>query len=305
MIPPVPQQGAPRRTPSSPQSRLLGLFGARHLSPSHQVLARHLVQHAPESVFLSSVALAAEAGVSQPTVTRFARALGFDGYTELQAHLRSLMVGGDAGDRAAKPANAYQAAVRESIHNLEALGAFVAGTEDIATLGRNLARSDPLVVLSVRGSAPAASYFAYYAARIHSQVRLLSVGGSAILDGLAQARHRGGGQWILCFMLGRHPTEMVTALRFARDLDFRIATVTDRATRAARDLSDVILPAAVGSRLAFTTYAAPTLLAGILLQAMYDATPRRSRERLEQHQRLLAAQRIFSTDRSRPDGPRP
>jgi DNA-binding MurR/RpiR family transcriptional regulator len=275
----------------SPQSRLVSLFGAQPLSPSHRRIARHLVDHAPDSVFLSSLALAAEVGVSQPSVTRFARALGFDGYTELQAHLRSLMVSSGTAVHTAPP-NVYQQAVREAIHTLEALDDHLAGAGDIAALGRHLARSDPLVVLSVRASAPAASYFAYYAARVHSQVRLLTAGGSAMLDGLGQARHSGG-EWVLCFLLSRHPAEMLTALRFARDLGFRVATVTDRSTAAVRDLSEVVLPAALGTRLAFSTHAAPIVLAGLLLEAICKAAPKRSRERLEDHERMVAEHRIF------------
>jgi DNA-binding MurR/RpiR family transcriptional regulator len=275
----------------SPQSRLVSLFGAQPLSPSHRRIARHLIDHAPDSVFLSSLALAAEVGVSQPSVTRFARALGFDGYTELQAHLRSLMVSSGTAAHRARP-NVYQQAVREAIHTLEALDDHLAGAGDIAALGRHLARSDPLVVLSVRASAPAASYFAYYAARVHSQVRLLTAGGSAMLDGLGQARH-GGGEWVLCFLLSRHPAEMLTALRFARDLGFRVATVTARSTAAVRDLSEVVLPAAVGTRLAFSTYAAPMVLAGVLLEAICQAAPKRSRARLDDHERMVAEHRIF------------
>jgi DNA-binding MurR/RpiR family transcriptional regulator len=254
------------------------------------------VDRAPDSVFLSSIALAAQAGVSQPSVSRFARALGFHGYTELQAEMRGLMVDGGARRQGAA-ANADQQAVRESIHNLEALESFLADSDQIAALGRELARSDPLVVLSVRASAPAASYFAYYAARVHSDVRLLTVGGSAILDGLSQAR-QGGGRWILCFLLSRHPVEMLTALRFARELDFRVATVADRVTASVRELSDIVLPAAVGTRLVFNTYAAPMVLAGVLLEALCQAAPRRTRERLEQHERMVSEQRVFLLERS-------
>src|SRR5438270_1467500 len=296
----MPQPGrraTPVVTTASPQSRLLGVFASHHLSPSHQRIARELLDGAPDSVFLSSIDLAVRADVSQPSVTRFARALGFDGYADLQAHLRSLMV--DSGGAGAEPGNVYQGAVRESIHTLEALEALLDRPDELISLGRELARSDPLVVLSVRASAPAASYFAYYAARVHPDVRLLAAGGSAILDGLAQA-HKSGGQWLLCFLLSRHPVEVLTALRFARDLGYQIAVVTDQSSEAVRDISDVILPVGIGSRLVFNTYAAPMVLAGVLLQAMCEAAPRRSRERLDRHEHMVTEQRVFHPASRRP-----
>jgi DNA-binding MurR/RpiR family transcriptional regulator len=278
-------------TTASPQSRLLGVFGSRHLSPSHQRIARELVDGAPDSVFLSSIELAARSGVSQPTVTRFARALDFDGYTELQSHLRSLMVDPHIG-AGVGPGNVYQRAVRESIHGLEALDALLEQPDAVVALGRELARTDPLVVLSVRASAPAATYFVYYASRVHPNVRLLAAGGSAILDGLAQAHHSGA-RWLLCFLLSRQPVEVLTGLRFAHDLGYRIAVITDRASDSVRDLSDVVLPVAIGSGLVFNTYAAPMVLAGVVLQAMCEAAPRRTRERLDRHEHMVTAQRVF------------
>jgi DNA-binding MurR/RpiR family transcriptional regulator len=290
----MPQPGRRLTKPTnaaSPQSRLLGVFGSHHLSPSHRRIARELVDGAPESVFLSSIELAARAGVSQPTVTRFARALDFDGYTELQSHLRSLMVD-PHGRSGAAPGNVYQRAVRESVHGLEALDALLEQPDTVVELGRELARTDPLVVLSVRASAPAASYFAYYAARVHPDVRLLAAGGSAILDGLAQAHHSGA-RWLLCFLLSRQSVEVLTGLRYARDLGYRVAVITDQASDMVRDLSDVVLPVAIGSGLVFNTYAAPMVLAGALLHAMCEAEPRRTRERLDRHEHMVATQRVF------------
>ena len=46
-----------------------------------------------DSAFLSSVALARRAGVSQPSVTRFAAALGFSGYPALREALRMIALG--------------------------------------------------------------------------------------------------------------------------------------------------------------------------------------------------------------------
>jgi DNA-binding MurR/RpiR family transcriptional regulator len=277
---------------SSVASRLLALFTEHHLSRAHRLVARYLVDHAPESVFLSSAALAEQSGVSQPSVIRLAQALGFSGYTDLQRHLRSLIIVDQGPDDATASTNRFQAAARESIHTLEALESLLGAPAEVAALGRELARSHPMVVLSVRASAPVASYFAYFAARVHADVRLLSAGGSEVLDRLAQAR-QAGAQWLVCFLLPRYPHEILDALEYARELGYQIAIVTDQASDVARDLSDVLLMAGVGERLAFPTYAAPLLLAGVLLQALCDATPRRTRARLEEYERMVEERRVF------------
>jgi DNA-binding MurR/RpiR family transcriptional regulator len=50
------------------------------------------------------------------------------------------------------------------------------------------------------------------------------------------------------------------------------------------DAVDVVLPAGGGSRLVFDSYAAPMMLATLLLQAMADAEPERTQARLEAYE---------------------
>ena len=60
--------------------RVPGHFDGGRLSPTQRRVARYVADHPREAPFLSSVELAARAGVSQPTVTRLAVALGYGGY---------------------------------------------------------------------------------------------------------------------------------------------------------------------------------------------------------------------------------
>ena len=78
---------------SVPAGALLTLLGGRRLSPAQRRIAQYLLDHMPDSAFLSSVALAQRAGVSQPSVTRFASALGFSGYPALREALRLIALG--------------------------------------------------------------------------------------------------------------------------------------------------------------------------------------------------------------------
>ncbi|MFD6287676.1 MurR/RpiR family transcriptional regulator, partial [Streptomyces sp. NPDC060205] len=72
-------------------ARLHQLFEGRRLTPTQRRIAHCLVRRTAAAPFLSSVELAQLAGVSQPSVTRFAVALGFDGYPALRRHLRDVV----------------------------------------------------------------------------------------------------------------------------------------------------------------------------------------------------------------------
>ena len=280
---------------------LLTLLDGRRLSPVQRRIAQYLLDHLPDSAFLSSVALARQAGVSQPSVTRFAAALGFSGYPALRDTLRGIALDGPSGPlpgrraRDAAPGgddNPMQAAVAAEIANLRTLHDKLADTQVITELGRDLAASVPLAVLGQRISAPAAQYFAYAARRIHPDVRCLTFGGSVVFDALLHVSEAGG-RWLVAFALPRYPAETVQALRFARRLGMRTAVVSDRRFVPFASDADVLLPAGIGGRLLFDSHAAPTVLAAVLIQAMADADPARARERLAQHEQLSAGQGVF------------
>jgi DNA-binding MurR/RpiR family transcriptional regulator len=266
------------------RSRLATLFNRRRLSPTQRRLARYITDHPREAPFLSSVELASRVGVSQPSVTRFAVALGYDGYAGFQKGLRRLVLT-EAQD--VEAGNKFESAVAAEVGNLKVLRDFLGDASVVSGVGRCLAASEPLVVLGLRVSVPLATYFGYFAEKIHPDVRTLTDGGSVAADRLSHAR-QAGGEWVLCFLLPRHPRETVEALSYARVLGFRIATVTDRAPESVARLSDLLLPAEVGTELVFDSQAAAMVLAGALLEALSDASPKRTQARLEEFEQRAA-----------------
>lgn len=294
---------------------LLALLGGRRLSPAQRRIAQYLLDHMPASAFLSSVALAQRAGVSQPSVTRFAAALGFSGYPALREALRVIALGpagpADADSPvpgagpvpgvgpgpqsrgpAAGPGHPMQAAVAAEIAHLQALHQALADPRAVTELGRELAGSLPLAVLGHRISAPLAQYFAYAARRIHPDVRCLTFGGSVVFDALLHVSEAGG-RWLFAIALPRYPAETVQALRFARRLGMRTAVLTDvRFVPFAGD-ADVLLTAGVGNGLVFDAHAAPAVLAAVIVQAMADAEPGRARAMLHQYEQMSAGQGVF------------
>jgi DNA-binding MurR/RpiR family transcriptional regulator len=289
-------------TAAPPAAAISAALGRRQLSAAHQRIAEYLARNTPESLFLSSPALAAAVGVSQPSVTRFARAAGYSGYADLQRQLRTLALGDPEARRTR--ANRYQAAVDDAIQTLHSLEASMADPRQIRAVGQQLARSRPLVVLSVRAGGPAATYFTFFAARVHPDVRLINAGGSMALDGITQARQSGASA-ALCFLMPRYPHEVLGVLRYVRESGMKAIVVTDRLTRVAARLGDVVLTAEVGGRLVFETYAAPIVMAGLLLQAMAEADPQRARARLADLERMFSSQRVFTGDLAPPAGPDP
>lgn len=283
---------------AAPASQLRALFDGPRLSPGQRRVAQYLIENIAEAAFLSITELADRVGVSQPSVTRFAAAVGFSGYPALREKLQSIALrtlAGGPGAAEEDRANELQAAVDAEIENLENLRRDFADPDQVIAIGRELSRSTPLTVLGLRISVSLAEYFAYAARRVHPDVRLVTRGGSVAYDALLQSREAGG-TWVLAFSLPRHAHETLNAVRVARGAGLKVALITDLALGPVADEADVTFATGTGSRLVFDSYAAPGVMCAALLQAMTDADPERTQARLEEYEQIADQHQFFLRD---------
>ena len=285
---PAPEAAAAEDA-TGPAARLQKLFEGHRLTPTQRRIAHCMVRRAADAPFLSSVELADLAGVSQPSVTRFAVALGFDGYPALRRHLREVAPAERPGDSGAF--NEYQQAVQAEIDNLRHLSAVLADPSPVIRAGRLFAASRPLPVLGLRAASAQACGFVYFARKVHPDVRLLDEGGTMLTDRI-DAAVRAGASVLLCFALPRHPREVVEALEYARAAGLTVVTVADSAFAPVAQHTDLLLPAPVGTGLAFDTVCAPMLLGRVLLEAMCDGLPD-AQARLEEFDARAAERGLF------------
>ncbi|MEV4639318.1 MurR/RpiR family transcriptional regulator [Actinoplanes sp. NPDC049548] len=270
--------------------RVLDLFQGARLTPTQRRIAHSLVQHGPSAAYLSAAEVAELAGVSQPSVTRFAMALGYAGYPALRRELRSL------ADVPASPPeageNETQLALRAESRHLERMADELGDLGTVERAAALLAGSRPLAVLGLRAAAPLAGYFGYFAAKVLPDVRVLDGGGTTLLDRLDQAR-AAGATAMLAIVLPRYPREALDAIREATAMGMGVVAITDSAVSPAAEAADVALPAPVGTQLVFDLHTGPMAMAMVLLQAVCDAAPEPVQRRLEEFEATAARRHIF------------
>jgi len=273
--------------------RWLGLLFQRHrLSPAHRRIARFLAECPEEAVYLSSSELAQRAQVSQPSVTRFAVALGFSGYPELRGELRSrvlLSQTATAGHLDAR--GAWHSAIAADAANLQQLTSSPWAGERLERIGSNLVASRPLLVQGLRVSRPLAELFTYFARKVHPDVRLVPPGSEGD-DALAQAR-AAGATWMLAFGFPRYPSQLLDTMQWARKLGLRVALLTDSPVSPLADEADDLLAAPIHTELTFDSLVGPLALTMGLLQVLVDAQPADSQRRLDEFDQLVADRRTF------------
>jgi DNA-binding MurR/RpiR family transcriptional regulator len=276
-------------------AQLADLFAGVRLTPVQRRLALHIIEQGSKVAFMSSVELADQVSVSQPSVTRLAAALGFAGFAELQRAIQELVLAREGQSGPAADHNKMQRAVQHSIDNLAALQESLTDMRPFEQAGTALAESATLVVYGARASAPLARHFAYFAGRIRPNVRLADGPASEIRDALVDA-HLAGSTALLATVLPRYPREAVGILEAAGGLGITVVLVTDSLLSPLADLATIVLPAQVNPDLVFDAPVAPAQALVILLEALADANPSRSRTRLDSFENAAAADGHYLLD---------
>jgi DNA-binding MurR/RpiR family transcriptional regulator len=174
---------------------LRGAIAARHreLSGRLQQIAEFVLDH-PTDVALGTVAeIAQRAGVPPSAIVRFANALGFGGFTEMQQIFRSRLVAGVAPSYKArlarmkddekstlgrKPAAVLERFVGEARTSLTTLSQSV-DTRDLEKATAILRKARDIYLLGLGGSFPVATHLAYVLRKLGRRVVLLDgLGGS-------------------------------------------------------------------------------------------------------------------------------
>ena len=258
---------------------LLSLAQQHRLSPAQRQIVQRMLGMFPDVAFLSTIEIAERTGVSQPTVTRLAGALGFAGFPEFRAALRDVVVGVvPAPDVPGMPA------IDQEMANLESLKRVLDG-DRLAAAVSLLAAATPLGVIGLRASAALAQYFGYFARRVVPGVIVCTDAGT-VDDAVLELHEQGAGA-VLIFAMPRYPAATVGAIRLARSLGLKTVVVTDNALTPFAPEVDVLLVAPVGTGLVFDSHAAVVVLAISLLDAIAGTDPGRTQQRLEAHEALI------------------
>jgi DNA-binding MurR/RpiR family transcriptional regulator len=279
-------QAAPRQ--------LSELFDGLRLTPVQRRIAAHIVEQGSQAAFSSSVELAEQVGVSQPSVTRLATALGYGGFGELQRAIQAVVLERQAPAAEPPAQNKMQRAVQHAIDGLARLHEQLADLTAIERAATTLVGSPVLPVYGSRSAGALARHFDFFASKIHPDVRMLGGSHTELLDRLAFLSDLGASA-LLAVALPRYTREQMAVLRAAIAAGLQIVLVTDTPVSPAAELGTVVLTAPVSSDLVFDAAAAPLLLLAVLLEAMADAVPSRTRERLERFETLAAAEQYFLT----------
>ncbi len=262
-------------------AELRQLAAGTRLSPTSRRILARLLEHPDELAWLSAKALAERVGVSQPSVSRLAASLGFDGYAALRDHLRQTRLGSAPCSTDKLAASHVDVVASQEAANTAEVSMIVEGWAELPSLAEAAVQSAPLVVAGVRASAYLAQYFAYLAAKVHPNVMAVTSGGSIAVDALVGARSSGA-EVLVAVCMPRYPSEAIEVIEGACRLGLRVALISDQAMPQLRNVEPewhLALP--VGSALTFDAHPGALVALSLLLDAMCEVDPTAAEARLE------------------------
>ena len=241
------------------------------LSPQLQRLSRFALEK-PHDLALGTVAAVAQANEVQPSsMIRFANALGFDGFSQMQqvfqSHLversapyreriRQMRRGGEDGDAGVLPRF-----VGEAIGELQQLEEHVDSAR-LAAAAKILASAPQIHVLAQRRAFPVACYLAYALNQLELQAHLLDgLGGM-----LGEVAHtiRAGDALLVASFRNYTPAVVETALA-SRARGVSVIAITDSALSPLKPAADVCFELGDDSTRPFRSLVAPLCLAQALV----------------------------------------
>ena len=241
------------------------------LSPQLQRLSRFALEK-PHDLALGTVAAVAQANEVQPSsMIRFANALGFDGFSQMQqvfqSHLversapyreriRQMRRGGAGGDAGVLPRF-----VGEAIGELQQLEEHV-DAERLAAAARILAGAPQVHVLAMRRAFPVACYLAYALNQLELRAHLLD-GLGGMLDGFARGIARG--EVLLVASFRNYSPAVVETAHACRARGVAVVAITDSALSPLKPAADVCFELGDDSSRPFRSLVAPLCLAQALV----------------------------------------
>lgn len=240
--------------------------GARAFSANQRSLAKYVQTHYQTVAFSTVSDLAQQSGVSQATIVRFAKALGFKGYPGFQKEVRRLVRADLKGTERFKlspaAASPLDLVLAKEMENLGALrDAFDAHAFRAAL--KSLRSASEVLIVGARATAPLATHMAFGLAKLGMRAaRALAV----TSDTYDQTNRLDRRACVVVIGFPRYLRELVELLDFAKSAKLATLAITDSAFSPLRGDVSLYAPAESASFMAF--HSAPLVLINALLHEL-------------------------------------
>ena len=242
----------------------------KRLSKGHRKIAQYIVEHYDKAVFMTASRLGECVGVSESTVVRFASAMGYEGYPQLQRALQELVSHRLTANQRFEmsteidPSAALGIVLKSDMQNLRATLEQLdnAVFDDVV---RRLLSARSIYVMGLRSAAPLAQFMGYYLNYIFDNVHLVSSGATDVFEEISKLKED---DILVGISFPRYSTRTLEAMRFAKRCGAQVVAITDGPMSPLNDIADATLMARTDMASFVDSLAAPLSVINALLVAL-------------------------------------
>ena len=247
----------------------LNLSGSR-LSKSHRRIAEYILQHYDKAVFMTAAKLGEMVNVSDSTVVRFAVALGYEGYPELQQALQELVRHRlTATQRFEMSSDISQEEVLSTVlkADMQNIRSTIDGIDNAAFLRavQVISGARRIYILGLRSAAPLAQFAGYYLHYIFDDVRVVAAGSTDVFEAISRIE---ASDVLLGISFPRYSSRTIEAMSFARSRHAQVIGLTDGPMSPLHEVADICLSMRTDMASFVDSMAAPMSVINALIVAL-------------------------------------
>lgn len=216
------------------------------LSKGQKLIAQFIIDNYDKAAFMTASKLGTKVGVSESTVVRFANALGFDGYPELQRALQEIIKTKLTTVQRVEMSNEYtnegallkkvlksdMENIRSTLENMD--------YELFQAVVDQIFKADKIYIVGLRSSTALADYFGFYLNLILDNVKVVSYGISDIFEQMLRISKN---DLVIGISYPRYSNRTIEVIKYAREEGAPIISITDSLLSPIASLSDYCLTA--------------------------------------------------------------
>jgi len=199
------------------------------MSKGQKIIAEFILNDYDKAAFMTALKLGDKVGVSESTVVRFAMALGYDGYPELQKSLQEMVRNKlTTIQRIEMTSELSQSMVLRSVLKADINNIRMTideiNTDIFDEIVDMIYASRRVYIMGLRSSAPLAQFLAYYLNYILDNVRIVTSGVNDVIEQLIYIQPD---DVLIGISFPRYSRRIVEAMDFAKKRNAKIIAITD------------------------------------------------------------------------------
>ena len=215
-------------------------------SKGQKMIAQFIIEHYDKAAFMTASKIGETVDVSESTVVRFAGALGFSGFPELQKSLQVLIknklttvqrIGLDE-DISKDTEKFHKKIIRNEINGIKYLldNIDAKALDDATNL---ISSANKVYILGMRTSSTLANYLGFYLDVMLDNVKVLNnTGVNSLFEQIIRIKED---DVLICISFPRYSSSTIDATKMVKEKKAKIIAITDTEASPFCDLADVAL----------------------------------------------------------------